>query len=230
LGVTDGTTGTYNVGLGDPAKTGDYFFGTNNSTLYYCYSASNSLFAEVQGRQGNQGNQGPTGIGVPVGNDSEIQYKSGSSFSANSLSSIVTTNLFPASGYSGNIVHHSQSVKHDSDSYQLGGTITLEFGSYNIYVADSIQMGNKNAQSSELSITGFNDAITGQSMALVLNYQKAGNTNSIDTIVFPSSIKWLDGIPGISITVDSVTPKIDSFHFLKATSNLLLGKYNSEYL
>jgi hypothetical protein len=62
LGVTDGTTGTYNVGLGGPAKTGDYFFGTNNSTLYYCYSASNSLFAEVQGRQGNQGNQGRQGL------------------------------------------------------------------------------------------------------------------------------------------------------------------------
>jgi hypothetical protein len=91
-------------------------------------------------------------------------------------------------------------------------------------------MGDKSGGLFQLSITGFNGAITGQSMTLVLEYQKAGGANTTNTIVFPSSIKWLDGIPGISITVDSETPKIDSFHFLKATNNLLLGKYNSEYL
>ena len=158
----------------------------------------------LQGFQGFQGNTGSTGVqgfqgdtgpsSIPVGENNSIQYKSDSSLSSSSFSKIISDlSLVPSGGYSGNFVYYTESITSQvySSVITSNTTINIPFGTCNVFTVDDIKL---NSASIVLTITGFSNMVTGQSMTLILGHTGVNGSR----IEFPQShgIWWSGGVIG----------------------------------
>lgn len=170
-----------------------------------------------------------------AGNNGEIQYKDGNSFSANSEATVVTDSaLSPASGYSGNFVNYSESVRTDSTTTVSGNqSKSLAFGNYNIYVMRDLELSAGATLTLNLSTPTI-----GQSMTLILGH--SGGTDSNIKIPKAENIFWSGGPPGDAVGDGSgataiiycqSTRKYDILYFFSDGTNLygnFVGDYRKE--
>ena len=183
------------------------------------------------GSQGFQGFQGPTGGAEPVGNNNEIQYRYDSSLSANALSTIVTNqNLIPSSGYSGNFVHYTESITAYSYADAITGTdneLVIPFGVCNTFTVDNIML---NDSLTLLTITGFTQMSTGESMTLILGH--TGVNGSRIEIPQGNNIWWSGGVIGGVGSTSSIYPtsikKYDIITFF-SDGYRIFGSYSLNY-
>lgn len=167
----------------DPVS-GELIFTTDTGVLYI-------------GMTGVAGGLTVGGSGVAssaVGSNGEIQYKSGSSLSASSSATVITNpNLILTKGYSGNFVYYTESItSHIYSSVISSNTsLTVPFGTCNVFTVDDIRL---NGASVVLTITGFANMATGQSMTLILGHTGVNGSS----IVFPQGqgIWWSGGVIG----------------------------------
>jgi hypothetical protein len=183
------------------------------------------------GPQGFQGFQGPTGGAEPVGNNNEIQYRYDNSLSASSLSTIITnTSLVPSSGYSGNFVHYTESITSHFYPSAITGTdneLTIPFGTCNTFTVDNIRL---NDSQTLLTITGFGQMTTGQSMTLILGH--TGVNGSRIEIPQGNGIWWSGGVIGgigsTSTIYPSSTKRYDVITFFD-DGYRIFGSYSLNY-
>jgi hypothetical protein len=187
-------------------------------------------FQGFQGRMGRQGFQGLIGLNSPSGSDTQIQYKSGSSFAADSRSTVSIDNSMDLnSGYSGNFLNYSESVRVDSSTYSNGGTVNLSFGSYNTYRATNISLRD---DTTTLVFEGFNSGKTGQTLTLILGHD--GPNGSKIAFKGSDNIHWQDGPFGnddiggqTSFLYPSETKKYDIFYFINDGQRTYGNRSNS---
>jgi hypothetical protein len=185
-------------------------------------------FQGRRGLQGFQGYRGATAADNSVGSVGQIQYKNGTSLSANASSTITTdSSLDPSSGYSGNFLNYSESFKIDPNTYSTGGTINLNFDAYSVYGATQIELGSDKT----LTFSGFDTSKTGQSLTLVLGY--SGGSNSQIVIPGQENIYWKNGPLGggggeTSYITPTSTRQNTVFYFLN-DGDRIYGSYSTDY-
>jgi hypothetical protein len=164
-----------------------------------------------------------------AGNNGEIQYKSGDSFSANSEATVVTdSSVSPNSGFSGNFVNYSESVRNDNTGLLTTDTTrSLTFGNYNIYTMRDLKLN------AGVTLTlNFNTPSDGQSMTLILGY--TGGADSNIKIPENENIYWSGGPAGDSgggtaiIDTETTDRKYDILYFFSDGTNLY-GNFVSNY-
>ena len=164
-----------------------------------------------------------------AGNNGEIQYKDGGSFSANAEATVVTDSaLSPASGYSGNFVNYSESVRTDIEGLITASkTKSLTFGNYNIYTMRDLKLNAGVTLTLDLSTPTI-----GQSMTVVIGY--TGGADSNIKIPAAENIFWSGGPAGDSgggtaiIDRETTTRKYDILYFFSDGTNLY-GNFVSDY-
>lgn len=179
---------------GDPQE-GELVFDTDTNILYIGDSAGTPGGITV-------GNSTST---TPVGNNAEIQYKSGSSLSANSSATVITNpNVLLTRGYSGNFVYYTESITAYSYPSVISGTtnfLEVPFGTCNVFTVDAIRL---NTSTTKLTITGFTNMTTGQSMTLILGH--TGVNGSVIEIPQGLGIWWAGGVIGGFGSTSSIYP------------------------
>lgn len=141
---------------------------------------------------------GAGGGANPEGPEGSIQFADSSSLSGIAEARIVTVNnINNQRGFSGNFVYYTESTTGNSAVISDNTTISVPFGTRNIYVVDNIALGANKT----LTFGGFTGSKTGASMTLVLGY--TGETTS--TIVFPGNqgIYWAEGPFGVTTGSDA---------------------------
>lgn len=134
----------------------------------------------------------------PEGPEGSVQFADGSSLSGVAEARIVTVNnLNNSRGFSGNFVYYTESTTGNSTVISDNTTISVPFGTRNIYVVDNIALGANKT----LTFGGFTGSRTGASMTLVLGY----TGESTSTIVFPGNqgIYWAEGPFGVTTGSDA---------------------------
>jgi len=141
---------------------------------------------------------GAGGGANPEGPEGSIQFADSASLSGIAEARIVTVNnINNQRGFSGNFVYYTESTTGNSAVISDNTTISVPFGTRNIYVVDNIALGANKT----LTFGGFTGSKTGASMTLVLGY--TGETTS--TIVFPGNqgIYWAEGPFGVTTGSDA---------------------------
>jgi hypothetical protein len=141
---------------------------------------------------------GGDGGANPEGPEGSIQFADSSSLSGIAEARIVTVNdINNQRGFSGNFVYYTESTTANSSSIKTNQTITVPFGTRNIYIVDDIALNS----GVTLTINGFQN-ITGASMTLVLGY--TGESSS--RILFPGNqgIYWAEGPFGVTSGTDAI--------------------------
>jgi len=170
-----------------------------------------------------------------AGSNTQIQYNDSGSFGADSKATVVTDSLVsPNSGFSGNFVNYSESVRNDNTSTISSDTSkSLTFGNYNIYTMRDLEL------SAGVTLTiNLSDPSTGQSMTVVLGH--SGGADSNIKIPKSESIFWSGGPPGdavgdgsgaTAIIYCTNTRKYDIIYFFCDGTNLygnFVGDYRKE--
>jgi hypothetical protein len=141
---------------------------------------------------------GAGGGANPEGPEGSVQFADGSSLSGVAEARIVTVNnINNQRGFSGNFVYYTESTTGNSAVISDNTTISVPFGTRNIYVVDNIALGANKT----LTFGGFTGSRTGASMTLVLGY----TGESTSTIVFPGNqgIYWAEGPFGVTTGSDA---------------------------
>jgi hypothetical protein len=141
---------------------------------------------------------GAGGGANPEGPEGSVQFADGSSLSGVAEARIVTVNnINNQRGFSGNFVYYTESTTGNSAVISDNTTISVPFGTRNIYVVDNIALGANET----LTFGGFTGSRTGASMTLVLGY----TGESTSTIVFPGNqgIYWAEGPFGVTTGSDA---------------------------
>jgi hypothetical protein len=135
------------------------------------------------------------GSGTPGGSNKSVQYNDNGLFdgldSVQIISGIAAENN---SGLSGNLVKYTESVTGFNYTTVLSGTsnlLTVPFGQSNVYSVDDIQL---NTNTTILTVTGFANMSTGESMTLILGHTgAAGSRIQFSTA---ADIWWSGGVIG----------------------------------
>lgn len=170
-----------------------------------------------------------------AGSNTQIQYNDSGSFGADSKATVVTdSSVSPNSGFSGNFVNYSESVRNDNTSTINSDTSkSLTFGHYNIYTMRDLEL------SAGVTLTiNLNSPTVGQSMTVVLGH--SGGADSNIKIPKSESIFWSGGPPGdavgdgsgaTAIIYCTNTRKYDVIYFFCDGTNLygnFVGDYRKE--
>lgn len=172
---------------------------------------------------------GAGGGANPEGPNGSVQFADGSSLSGMAEATIVTVNnLNNSRGFSGNFVYYTESTTASSSTISNGTTITVPFGTRNIYIVDNIALANNQT----LTFGGFTGSYTGASMTLVLGYTGV----STSTIVFPGNqgIYWAEGPFGVSSGSDAklyprTTPKKYDILYFFADGTRIYGNAQRDF-
>jgi hypothetical protein len=170
-----------------------------------------------------------------AGSNTQIQYNDSGSFGADSKATVVTdSSVSPNSGFSGNFVNYSESVRNDNTSTISSDTSkSLTFGNYNIYTMRDLEL------SAGVTLTiNLSTPTIGQSMTVVLGH--SGGADSNIKIPKSESIFWSGGPPGdavgdgsgaTAIIYCTNTRKYDIIYFFCDGTNLygnFVGDYRKE--
>jgi hypothetical protein len=164
-----------------------------------------------------------------AGSNTQIQYNDSGSFGADSKATVVTDSLVsPNSGFSGNFVNYSESVRNDNTGLLTTDTTrSLTFGNYNIYTMRDLKLN------AGVTLTlNFSTPSDGQSMTVILGY--TGGTDSNIKIPESQNIYWSGGPAGDSgggtaiLDTETTDRKYDILYFFSDGTNLY-GNFVSNY-
>jgi len=118
----------------------------------------------------------------------------------------VTTNpnVLLTRGYSGNFIYYTESITAYSYPSVISGTtnfLEVPFGTCNVFTVDAIRL---NTSTTKLTITGFTNMTTGQSMTLILGH--TGVNGSVIEIPQGLGIWWAGGVIGGFGSTSSIYP------------------------
>lgn len=165
----------------------------------------------------------------PEGPEGSVQFADGSSLSGVAEARIVTVNnINNQRGFSGNFVYYTESTTADSSIKSIETTITVPFGTRNIYIVDNISLN----AGVTLTVGGFSH-ITGSSMTLVLGY--TGESSS--RILFPGNqgIYWAEGPFGVTTGADAViftrpSPKTFDILYFFSDGSRIYGNRQTNFI